>query len=78
MNDDNADPLGDTIAGSVEPAMQTKEEEAEQEDTEPTQSLQQQRTSSQQAAEPYEKRERQNEETNAVINMSSFSEAFQP
>ena len=36
---DNADPLGDTTAGSVEPAMQTKEEEAEQEDTEPTQSL---------------------------------------
>ena len=38
--------------------MQTEEEEAEQEDIEPTQSIQQQCSSGKQAAEPSEKREK--------------------
>ena len=49
--------MGDTTASSVEPATQTEEEEAEQQDTEPTQSIQQQCPSGEQAAEPSEKRE---------------------
>ena len=57
IDGDDADPWGDTTASSVEPATQT-EEEAEQQDTEPTQSIQQQCPSGEQAAEPSEKRER--------------------
>ena len=58
IDGDDAEPWGDTTASTVKPTTQTEEEEAEQQDTELTQSIQQQCPSGEQAAEPSEKRER--------------------
>ena len=57
IDGDDAEPWGDTTASTVKPTTQTEEEEAEQQDTELTQSIQQQCPSGEQAAEPSEKRE---------------------